>query len=82
MLDNSELVGDLYTGVNTKLNYYSKLARLNKENDSLIQQLSSLQITLDNVTAKYETAVLLRDAALEEITKLSQTITGSYDTNG
>jgi hypothetical protein len=33
LLNNSDLVNDLYTGVNTRLNYYNKIGRLNKDND-------------------------------------------------
>jgi hypothetical protein len=71
LLNNSDLIGDLYTDVNTRLNYYPKLANLNRERDEIIVKQSSLAVGLDNVTAKYETAVQLRDAALDEITKLT-----------
>jgi hypothetical protein len=37
---------------------------------------------LDEVTANYETAVLKRDAAIEEIQKAALTLTSSYDTYG
>jgi hypothetical protein len=57
LLDNSDLIGDLYTGVNTRLNYYPKLASLNRLRDEAIIKQSSLAVGLDNVTAKYETAV-------------------------
>ena len=82
LLDNSDLIGDLYTDVNTRLNYYPRLASLNKERDELIIKQSSLQIGLDNVKSKYETTIQLRDAALEEITKLTQLLTSNYDTYG
>ena len=82
LLDNSDLIGDLYTGVNTRLNYYPKLASLNRLRDEAIIKQSSLAVGLDNVTAKYETAVQLRDAALEEITKLTQLLTSSCDSYG
>ena len=55
---------------------------LNKEKDELIVKQSSLSVSLDNVSSKYETAVLMRDAALEEITKLTQLLTSNYDTYG
>jgi hypothetical protein len=71
LLDNSDLIGDLYTDTNTRLNYYPKLANLNRRRNELITRESSLLTSLDNVTAKYETAIQLRDAALEEITKLT-----------
>jgi hypothetical protein len=82
LLKNSDLVGDLYSGVNTKLNYYNKLARLNKDNEKIIDTLSSLKVSLDNVTANYETAVLARDAAAEEASKLAITLTSNYDSYG
>jgi hypothetical protein len=75
LLNNSDLIGDLYTDTNTRLNYYPRLASLNRRRDELITRQSSLLVSLDNVNAKYETAVLLRDAALEEITKLTQILT-------
>ena len=82
LLDNSDLIGDLYTDVNTRINYYPKLASLNRERDEIIVKQSSLAVGLDNVTAKYETAVQLRDAALDEITKLTYILTSNYDTYG
>ena len=82
LLDNSDLIGDLYTDVNTRLNYYPRLANLNRERDEIIKKQSSLAVGLDSITAKYETAVQLRDAALEEITKLTQLLTSNYDTYG
>jgi hypothetical protein len=75
-------MGDLYSDVNTRLNYYPKLTNLNRERDDLITRQSSLSVSLDDITSKYETAVQLRDAALEEITKLTQLLTSNYDTYG
>ena len=82
LLDNSDLIGDLYTDTNTRLSYYPKLANLNNSRDKLITKQSSLLISLDNVKSKYDTAVLLKDVALEEITKLGQLLTANYDTYG
>ena len=81
-LKNSDLIGDLYSSFNTKLNYYNKLARLNKDNEEVIDRIASLKVSLDNVKAKYETAVLARDAAAEEAAKLAITITSNYDSYG
>lgn len=82
LLNNSDLMGDLYSDVNTRLNYYPKLTNLNRERDDLITRQSSLSVSLDDITSKYETAVHSRDAALEEITKLTQLLTSNYDTYG
>ena len=82
LLDKKELNNDLYTNLNTRLNYYNELNRINKENDKVIEELSSCLVDLDTATANYETAVLKRDAATEEISKLALTFTSNYDTYG
>ena len=82
MLDKHQLTNDLYVRGGTKINYYNRLAKLNKDLDKNAEELSSLTVSLDNVTAKYETAVLARDAAQEEITKLAQILSTNYDEYG
>lgn len=82
MLDKHQLTNDLYVRGGTKINYYNRLAKLNKDLDKNAEELSSLTISLDNITAKYETAVLARDAAQEEITKLAQILSTNYDEYG
>lgn len=82
MLDKHQLTNDLYVRGGTKINYYNRLAKLNKDLDKNAEELSSLKVSLDNITAKYETAVLARDAAQEEITKLAQILSTNYDEYG
>jgi hypothetical protein len=82
LLNQRELNNDLYTNIRSRLNYYNELARINKDNDKIIEELSSCLVDLDEVTANYETAVLKRDAAIEEIQKIALTLTSNYDTYG
>lgn len=82
MLDYGQVLQDLYTDVGSNLGYYRKLGRLNKENDQLIIDIASVIVELDKVNADYETAVLGRDAANEEIQKLMQILASNYDTYG
>jgi hypothetical protein len=82
LLDKKELNNDLYTNLRSRLNYYNELGRLNKENDKIIEELSSCLVSLDKATANYETEVLKRDAAAEEINKLALIFTSNYDTYG
>ena len=82
MLKYDQVLQDLYTDVGSNLGYYRKLGRLNKENDQLIIDIASVIVELDKVKADYETAVLGRDAANEEIQKLMQILTSNYDTYG
>ena len=82
MLKYSEINPDLYSSNPEKLGYYVKLARLNKENDQLILDLSAVMIELDKANADYETAVLGRDAAQEEIAKIIEILKNNYDTYG
>lgn len=82
LLDYSDVIQDLYTAVGSNLGYYTKLGRLNKENDQIIIDLAAVMVELDKVKANYETAVLGRDAANEEIQKLMQTLISNYDTYG
>ena len=82
LIKNSDLVNDLYTGVNTKLNYYTKLNRLNKDNDQIATELASKRIELSDVKARYDVAMLAYEAALEEIQKLAYTLTSNYDAYG
>lgn len=82
LLKYSEINPDLYSSNPDKLSYYVKLARLNKENDQIILDLSAVMIELDKANADYETAVLGRDAAQEEIAKLIEIFKNNYDTYG
>jgi hypothetical protein len=82
LLSQKELNNDLYTNLGSRLNYYNELARINKDNDKIIEELSGYLVDLDEVTANYQLAVLRRDAALEEIQKAALIMTSNYDTYG
>lgn len=82
LLSQKELNNDLYTNLGSRLNYYNELARINKDNDKIIEELSGYLVDLDEVTANYQLAVLRRDAALEEIQKAALVMTSNYDTYG
>jgi hypothetical protein len=55
---------------------------LNKDNDKIIEKLASLRVDLNEVKASYETAILARDAAIEEINKATLSLTSNYDVYG
>ena len=82
LLDNTELINDLYSNFNTKLDYFNKLARLNRDNDNIADRLASLNLELDKVKADFDTATLAYEAAQQEIQKIAYTLTSNYDTYG
>lgn len=82
LLDNTELMNDLYSNFNTKLDYFNKLARLNRDNDDIADRLASLHLELDKVKADFDTATLAYEAAQQEIQRAAYTLTSNYDTYG
>lgn len=80
MINRQELLEELY-GNEEKSGYYSQLATINKDLESLVDEIAEVNECLDRINANYETYALARDAAQDEIDDMANTLAGSLGEN-
>lgn len=79
LLDREIINNDLYmTGTNIYIGYLTKLGQINKERDALANEFSAIGRTIDNLTAKVQTAETAISSAETNISNLKTDIYSAF----
>lgn len=79
LLDREIINNDLYmTGTNIYIGYLTKLGQINKEREALANEFSAIGRTIDNLTAKIQTAETAISSAETNISNLKTDIYSAF----